>query len=101
MKIMPSPNDIVNLFSGQHGVEHKDVILDLNELLENIKNPSWSKGLEENRDEYAERTFSCPKCGEPLEIIDQWKESRGEMCGKEVYEEMQTYGCTSCGYIKE
>jgi uncharacterized protein with PIN domain len=98
---MPSPNDVIQLFSRQYGVKPKDVILDVNELQQDIKNESWCKRLEEEKLDYAERTQSCPHCGEPLEIIDQWKESRGEMLGQEVYEDMCTYGCPSCGYIKE
>jgi hypothetical protein len=34
-------------------------------------------------------------------VIDTWKESRGEMHGREVYENMYKYGCKKCGYIKE
>jgi hypothetical protein len=98
---MPSPNDIVNLFSRQFGIEPKEVILDIKEFQEDIENKSWKKRHEEERLDYCDRTKSCPKCGEPLEIIDQWNESRGEMCGREVHEKMYKFGCTSCGYIKE
>jgi uncharacterized protein with PIN domain len=98
---MPSPNDIVNLFSRQLGIEPKEVILDIKELQEDIKNNTWINRLEDARFDYAERTKSCPQCGEPLEVIQQWKESRGEMCGRKVHENMYKFGCTSCGYIKE
>jgi uncharacterized protein with PIN domain len=98
---MPSPNDITLMFARQHGAEPKDVILDLNELLEDIEDENWKQRLRDDKLSYAERTKSCPRCGEPLEMIDKWKESRGEMCGKEVHENMYKFGCTSCGYIKE
>lgn len=97
---LPSPNDMVQMIN-RNNHESSETIQDLNELLEDIKNPSWQKRLEEEKLDFADRTNSCPNCGNPLEVIDKWKESRGEMMGREVYEEMSTVGCTKCNYIKE
>lgn len=77
-----------------------DTILDVNELIDEIPNCTWRDKLIEERDDFAEKVGHC-KCGSPLETIDQWKESRGEMLGREVYEDMYKLGCTKCGYIKQ
>ena len=97
---LPSPNDMVQMIN-RNNHDPSETIKDLNELLEDIENLSWKKRLIEEKLDYCDRTFSCPDCGTPLEIIDKWEESRGEMMGREVYEEMCTVGCTKCNYIKE
>ena len=98
---MPSPNDIIQMTSRNYGYKPVDTIQDINELLEDIEDEKWKERLRDDRDSYADRTNSCRRCGEPLEVINQWKESRGEMHGREVYEEMYKLGCTKCGYIKD
>lgn len=77
-------------------------IQDINMLVSDIReNPKeLADKLEEDKNSLAERTQSCSKCGCPLETVDKWKESRGEMLGKEIQEDMYKFGCTSCGYIK-
>lgn len=43
----------------------------------------------------------CPSCGQDLEIIDNYEESRGEYWGAPVYENIYIYGCSNCNYTEE
>jgi hypothetical protein len=98
--IVPSAVDITQMLIRQFGREPTDVIEDMNDLLEQLPDCKFKKELTEERNDYCKRTGYC-RCGQELEVIDTWKESRGEMHGREVYENMYKYGCTKCGYIKE
>ena len=97
-----SKYDLIQMIN-RSNFDVKDTIQYANELADDIDG-NFKKFINELREEnysLADRTGRCRRCGEPLEVINQWKESRGEMCGREVYENMCKFGCTSCGYIKE
>ena len=43
----------------------------------------------------------CPSCGQDLEVIESYEESRGEYWGAPVYENIYIYGCSNCNYTEE
>jgi tRNA(Ile2) C34 agmatinyltransferase TiaS len=79
-----------------------DTIQYTNDLINDIRynNKELADKLESDKDSLADRTQSCPDCGEKLIAIGTWKEYRGEYCGVDSYETMYKYGC-DCGYIRE
>jgi predicted Zn-ribbon and HTH transcriptional regulator len=97
-----SKYDFVQMIN-RYNHDVKDTIQYINELADEIDSDykKFTKELREENYDLADRTENCRKCGEPLEVIDIWKESRGEMLGREVYEDMYKLGCTKCGYIKQ
>ncbi|NRU52634.1 hypothetical protein [Clostridium beijerinckii] len=97
-----SKYDLIQMIN-RSNFDVKDTIQYANELANDIDSnfKNFTYELREENYSLADRTGRCRKCGESLEIIDQWNESRGEMCGREVHEKMYKFGCTSCGYIKE
>jgi hypothetical protein len=97
---MPSANEVLQMINRDFGHTPTETIEELNDLINQLPKCSFKDNLIEERDDYCERTEYC-KCGNKLEIVDQWKESRGEMLGRVVYEDIYVIGCTSCGYIKQ
>ena len=66
------------------------VIIETNYIMDELK---------DCRDSYAESISKCPKCGCDIIRLNSHDEDRGEMLGKQVYEQTSKYGCESCSYI--
>lgn len=84
-------------------INNKETIESLNDIIETlIKEPKDKiiKDLIYERDKFADYYNVCPECGQDLEVIHKDYEA-SEYQGMEVSEELNTWGCNSCGWIKE
>lgn len=64
-----------------------------------LKNPElFFNNIKHILKDIAESTNCCVECGSELEVIDTYKEDRGEYWGQVCYEDVNIYGCPECGY---
>jgi len=84
--------------------EVSETMQDINTLVSDIRNnpKELANKLEEDKNLLADRTNSCPRCGERLIIVDK-DYFNYDYLGQEGVQSIDIYGCdnSSCGYIKE
>lgn len=93
--------DLINILLENREVD--EVIEIADEILDLVdKNPKiFISNIRDVLIDVCKELDKCPSCGQDLEVIESYEESRGEYWGAPVYENIYIYGCSNCNYTEE